>query len=220
MLAAAAVGEDQKGQHLLEARRLLEVDGADFEVENEDARGRLRADDVARELQRVHGRVAAHEADHGALDRGIEVAALHEIEVQPGRVQPGARRDHHVGDAPPIRPQVEAGHRAFGQVGGVLLVEAHPLGGARKVPATVDAGRVHRRSLGIVGGGADGVAVGDLRLVDEAVEDGQRARILQQRPRKTNEGLMAVVGRNGRGDAVDVRNRGGLPGDGPVRRRA
>ena len=46
---------------------------------------RFGADDVMRELQRVHGRRAAHEADRGPLDGRMEPQPVDELLVDAGR---------------------------------------------------------------------------------------------------------------------------------------
>src|SRR5215469_7302178 len=68
----AAVGEEEKAEHLLEVVRFLQMKCAELEINHEHACGGFGADDVACCFQAVDGGVTAHEADHGALDGGTE----------------------------------------------------------------------------------------------------------------------------------------------------
>jgi hypothetical protein len=99
MSGGAAVAEDQEREHLLELLRLLQVQRAEFEVEHQHLRVRFGAHNVPRLLEAVDRRIAAHEADHGALDRGIEAEVIENVEVEPRRVEAGAGRDQHMRDA-------------------------------------------------------------------------------------------------------------------------
>ena len=110
-----AVAEDQEAEHLLEVGRLLEVQGAELHADDEHARPRLGAHHVARELERVDGRVAAHEPHHRALHGRVEAQALHELEVDAGRreARAGDRDDvghvaRAVGDGYSLQPFVVA----------------------------------------------------------------------------------------------------------------
>ena len=49
--------------------------------------------------ERGHARVAAHEPDHHALDRGIEAEAAGEDLVKTGRSEAGAAGDDQVSDS-------------------------------------------------------------------------------------------------------------------------
>jgi hypothetical protein len=95
----AAVAEDKEAEHLFEFLRLLQVQRAEFEVEQQDFGCGLRTHDVARLLEAVDRRVTAHEADHRALDRGVEMQMIEDVEVEARRVQARAARDQHVRDA-------------------------------------------------------------------------------------------------------------------------
>src|ERR1700739_4812469 len=94
----AAVGEEEEAEDLLEVVGLLQVKCAELEVDHEHARGRFGANDVARGLEAVEGGVAAHEADHGALDGGAEAEVVDDIEVEAGGVEAGAGGDEDVRD--------------------------------------------------------------------------------------------------------------------------
>ena len=67
-IGRASIGEDEESEQLLELVRLLHVERAEFETEDQNLCVRLGADDVVRRFERVDGRVAAHESDHGSLD--------------------------------------------------------------------------------------------------------------------------------------------------------
>ena len=68
----AAVAEQQEAQHLLELPLFLQMQAGKFQVDHQHLGVRFRADDVARQLQRVHRGEAAHEADDGAFDRSAQ----------------------------------------------------------------------------------------------------------------------------------------------------
>ena len=71
-IGGAAIGKDGEGEQLLQILGLLHVQGAELEREEQDFGFGLGAHDVARGFERVDGGIAAHEADEGALDGGIE----------------------------------------------------------------------------------------------------------------------------------------------------
>jgi hypothetical protein len=79
--------------------RFLEVQRADLDIDDQNPRLGLGAHDVARQLQRVDRGVAAHEADHGALDRVLQAAAGYQFEVYARRGKAGAGCDDQMGDA-------------------------------------------------------------------------------------------------------------------------
>ena len=111
----AAVAEDQEGQHLLQVVDLLQVQGAELQADHQHPRLGLGSDDVAGELQRADGRIAAHEADEGALDRRVEPAALHQLKVQARGGEAGAGGDDQVGDALQVLAQPQPLHRPLGE---------------------------------------------------------------------------------------------------------
>ena len=61
---------------------------AKFDADNQDLRFGGRAHDMMGELQCVDRRIAAHEADDGALDGGIEPAAPINSRSMPGAERP------------------------------------------------------------------------------------------------------------------------------------
>ena len=101
----AAIGEDEEREHLFELVGLLKVERAEFEVEDEHLCLGFGADDVMRGFERIDGGVAAHEADHGALDGGREAEMADDFEVQAGRVEASARGDDDVGDGAALARQ-------------------------------------------------------------------------------------------------------------------
>src|ERR1700737_3832546 len=64
------------------------MQGAKLEVDDKHSRGRLGANDVASELERIDGGIAAHESDHGTFDRARKPEALDEFEIGPGGEKP------------------------------------------------------------------------------------------------------------------------------------
>jgi hypothetical protein len=95
---SAAIGKDQEGQHLLQILRLLQMQGAEFQVHDQNLRVGFRAHDVARKLEGIEGRVAAHEGDHAALDRRTKPKDGCDLHIQPRRIEAGAGGHNQVGD--------------------------------------------------------------------------------------------------------------------------
>ncbi len=140
----AAIGEEQEAEHLLEIVGFLQVQRAELEVHHEHARVRFGADDVARGLEAVDGGVAAHEADHGALDRGAEAEMVDDVEVEPRRVQAGAGGDEDMRDGAALcgRDLQVVDERAAHEDGGEALEDLHALRGVGEAAADVDLVRV------------------------------------------------------------------------------
>ena len=103
-----------------------------------------------------------------------------------------------------VRAEIELGHRLDGEPRGVLLVELHALRGAWESTARVDAHRVDRRALRVCGRRKDRETMGDLGLRGQAIEDGARARPIEEGAREPHEGIVHVVRWHRRGDAIDV----------------
>src|SRR5829696_9977398 len=101
------------------------MQGAELEVDDHDHRRRLRTHDVAAELQRVHGRVAAHEADDRAFDRGLEAASPDNLEIEAGRRKPGAAGHDEMAYAPLVLAELQLVDRAGGQDGRMHIEEPH-----------------------------------------------------------------------------------------------
>src|SRR5579863_3437115 len=135
----APVREEQEGEHLLEVLSLLQVERAEFEIENEDGGVGSGSDDMARGLERIHGGIAAHEADHGALDRGAQAEMMDDVEVEARRVESGARSDDDVRDAAAlIAGDGQLVERAARELRGKTLEELHAARSIRKSAAHVE----------------------------------------------------------------------------------
>ena len=96
--SGGTIGEDEEREYLFELVGLLEVERAEFEIEDDDTGLGLGADDVVGGFEGVDGGVAAHEADHGAFDGGIEAEVVDDFKVEAGRIEAGAGGDDHMGD--------------------------------------------------------------------------------------------------------------------------
>ena len=121
-----------------------------------------RADDVARCLRCVDGGVAAHEADHGALDRRREAEVIDDVEVEAGGVEAGAGGDEDVRDAGALGGgEGEVIERLAGERRGEALEDVHALGGVGEAAAGVELVRVDGELGGLGGalGGENGVAM-------------------------------------------------------------
>jgi hypothetical protein len=66
---SAAVREKKEAEQLREVRGLSKMQRAKFQIKDQNAGVRFRTDDVARKLERVNRRIAAHEANDCSLDR-------------------------------------------------------------------------------------------------------------------------------------------------------
>ena len=92
----ASIRENQKRQHLLQLRRLLKMQRAELQIQQQHTRLGLRANNVVRRLQRIDGRIAAHEADHGPLHRRVQSEMIHHFKIKSRRIEPGARSHDHM----------------------------------------------------------------------------------------------------------------------------
>src|ERR1700738_218594 len=168
---AAAIGEEEEGEDLLEVLGFLHVQGAEFEVEDEDTRLGRGADDVVRGLEGVDGGVTAHEADHGALDGGVEAEVPHHVEVEAGSVEAGAGGDEDVADgAAFLRREGEAIERALGQARGVALEGGHAAGRGWEAAHDVEVFGVAPVSVRGRHGLDEGLAVFDTRTTRHAAK--------------------------------------------------
>src|SRR6185437_6200598 len=103
---------------------------AKFQAEDEHSGVFNRSYDVVRGLERIDGCVAAHESDHGALYRRIELQVCDHVEIEARRIKPGARGDQDVGDgAALLLAEVELVERASRQPRSVALECLHAAGG-------------------------------------------------------------------------------------------
>ena len=201
----AAIAEQQERQHLLEVGGFLQMQRTQLDVEDEHARMRLRAHDVARQLERVDGGIAAHEADHGALDRARQLAALDHLVIEAGRREAGATGDQHMADAVALGAELQAFDRGLRQLGRVPLEAAHARGDIGEIAAQIEALAVDGLAFRPVARRQTGIAVLDAGFIRHALEQQAVAAVaVEQRLRKAAEGVVHVVRRHGRGDAVDV----------------
>ena len=183
------------------------MESAELEVEDEHARGRLGADDVAGELEGVHGGVAAHKADHGALDRRAQAEVVDDLEIEPRGIKAGAGGDDQVSDGAAFGGgQSEAIEGATRQGGSSRLVDPHAVRGRRKAATLVERAAVKLRAEARVRGVEReyGVAVRDAGARGYATEQLRGAFIVQQGRAKLDEGLVDVVRGNSSADAIDV----------------
>src|SRR5258708_19716834 len=102
------------------------MQGAKLEVNNKHSRGSLGANDVARELQCIHGSIAAHESNHGTFDRARKPAAFDEFEIEAGRGEAGATGYQQMGDAVALRSELQTIDRGFRQRPPLLFEHPHP----------------------------------------------------------------------------------------------
>lgn len=192
------------------------MQGAEFQIEDEDGGVGLGADGVAGDFEGVHGGVAAHEADGGALDGGAEAEVVDDFEVEAGGVEAGAGGDDDVRDGVAfLGGDGEAIEGAASERGGGLLVDFHAVGGGRKAAALVEFAAVE--GGGVVGVGGvereDGVAVIDAGAGGDAAEEQGGALVFDELCAEVDEGLVDVMGGDGGADAIEIgRGAGGMGG--------
>ena len=167
--------------------------------------GRIGPHDVAGEPQGGDRRVAAHEADHRALDRGVEAAAPHQLEVDPGRREPGAGRDDQMRHVARGFAEAEPIDRGGGKLRRLDLVSAHALGRRGQVPQRVEAVRVDRFVAARSSRREARPAPRDLRARHHALEQEARAPVAQEPRREAHEGPVDLVCGGRCRDAVEVR---------------
>src|SRR5581483_10912363 len=63
-----AVCEEQERENLFQIIRLLHVQRAELQIQDQDLRVRFRSYDVMRRFQCIDGCIASHKADHGAFN--------------------------------------------------------------------------------------------------------------------------------------------------------
>src|ERR1700688_2406816 len=146
------------------------MQGAKLEVDNKHSRGSLGANDVARELERIHGGIAAHESDHGAFDRARKPAALDEFEIEAGRREAGATGNQQMGDAVALRSKLQTIDRSLRQRWRVLFEPPHARRGVREITPRVETVGIDAIVFQLVAGREERVAVLDPRLAGHAVE--------------------------------------------------
>src|SRR6476619_8424665 len=118
------------------------MQSAKLEIDDEHSRGCLGANDVARELERIHGGVAAHESDHGTFDRARKPTTLDEFEIEAGRGEARATGYQQMGDAVALRSEMQTIDRSLRQRGRVLFEQPHARRRVGEIAARVEAFRV------------------------------------------------------------------------------
>src|SRR6478736_5287147 len=118
------------------------MQGAKLEVDNKHSRGSLGANDVARDLERIDGGIAAHASDHGTFDRARKPAALDEVKIEAGRGETRAAGYQQVGDAFALRSELQAIDRGLRQRRRVLFEQPHARRRVGEIAARVEALRV------------------------------------------------------------------------------
>ena len=134
---AAAVAEQQEAQHFLELPLFLQMQTGKFQIDHQHLGVRFRADDVARELERIDRSETAHEANDGALDGRRKAAVLHDVEIESRRGEPGAACHDQVGDRAALRCDVERGDGLASQGQRRLAIQRHARAGGREVATEI-----------------------------------------------------------------------------------
>src|SRR5258706_1755167 len=181
------------------------MQGAKLEVDNKHSRGSLGANDVVRELEGIHRGIAAHESDHGTFDRARKPAALDEFEIETGCGKAGATGYQQMGDAVALRSELQTIDRGLRQRRRVLFEQPHARRRVGETAARVEAFRVQAIAFGQIAWREARVAVLDPRLAGHALEQQRIAPVMtKQRLCEAAKGVMNVVGRHRRRDAIDV----------------
>ena len=189
---------------MLELGSLLEVERAEFEIEDDDAGAGFGADDVVSGFEGVDGGVAAHEADEGSFDGGVETEVIDDLKVEAGGVEAGAGSDDDVGDGVAFRLRKGEVVKGFaGQLGGEALEEFHAAGGDGEAAGNVEIFGVFPDAVFSGKRIDEGVAVLDGGEAGHAAEEIARGSSGEHGDGEVNEGVMDVVRGDGRGDAVD-----------------
>src|SRR5262245_59255659 len=123
---------------------------ADLDIYDQRTRARLRTDYVSRKLQGSDSGVAAHEAYHRALDRGLEPASRHDLEIDARCREACACRDDQMRDPCSIFSLEQIVDSLLRQPGCGLSEHFHARGGAGKSAASEDCGRIKRRAIRII----------------------------------------------------------------------
>jgi hypothetical protein len=168
-----------------------------------------------RRLERIDGGVAAHEADHGALDRRVEPEMIDNFKIETGRVEARAGSDDlHAsqmprsslfGESQPVERGARQLRRESAQrtsCGGLwtgkvsLLIDLFSASFQRAV-SRWEAGFTNEKRCSMA------------REARHALEEISRCAFRKQAGGKGDEGLMHVKRGNRGGDAIDVGCRHG-----------
>ena len=167
---------------------------------------------MARGFESVDGGVAAHEADHGALDGGIEAEVVDDVEVEAGRVEAGAGGDDDVGDAAAlVCGEGEIIQGVLCELRSEALEKFHAARGRREVSGNVDLLRVAPRTVRSRDRVNKGIAVLDCGEARHAAKEIAEGSLIEQIGGEVDEGAMHIMLRDGCRDAVDVCGRHSVP---------
>ena len=200
----ATIAEKQEGQQTVEVLRLLQMQSAEFETDDQNFRLGRRAHDMPRELQGIDRRMAAHEADDGALDGRRKAAAAHDFEVHARRGKAGACRNDEMRDLLRLGTELEPIDRLGAENRRFRLISAHALRRRRKLAEPIEAFAVER----IIGARPRrreaGPAPLDLRARHHPLEQQARIAIAQQIPGEAHECVVHFVVGNGGCDTIKI----------------
>jgi len=124
---------------LLEVGRVLQMQGAKLEVDDEHSRGGLGTNDVTGELERINGGVAAHESDGSTFDRARKPTTLNEFEIEAGRREAGATGYQQMGDAVALGSKLQTIYRGLRERWRVLFEPPHAHRRVGEIAARVEA---------------------------------------------------------------------------------
>jgi len=154
------------------------MQGAKLEVDNKHSRGSLGANDVVRELERIHSGIAAHESDHGTFDRARKPAALDEFEIEAGCGEAGATSYQQMGDAVALRSELQTIDRGLRQRRRVLFEQPHARRRVGEIAARVETFRIEAIAFRQIARRKTRVTVLDPRLDGHALEQQRIAPIV------------------------------------------
>ena len=199
------VGKKQERQHLLEVLCFLQVQRAELEIKAQDACPGFGTYDVARRLQCVDGRVAPHESDHGAINRRVQSEVIHDIDIQPRRIQTRTAGDNHVRDALPLgQAEGKLVERAGGQARRKLLKDAHAPGCIGKISDHVEVLRIAPVELAVPDRFQERVAMLDGRHAHHALEQVALRAFGKHALGKRDECVMHIMPGDCSGNALDM----------------
>jgi hypothetical protein len=156
------------------------------------------------ELERVNGRVAAHESYHRALNRIFEIAQPDDFEIDAWSRKPGARGNDQVGDFLVRRLREEPIDRLRCQARRFFVVFAHAGSCRRKIVDGVKSLIVERFIEAGLGGTQRRPAASNVRSSSHSFEKKPGASILYHAVGKTDERGMDVVVGGGNAEAVQI----------------
>ena len=201
----APIAEQQEAQHLLELPLFLQMQAGQFQIDHQHLRVRFRSHDVARQLQRVHRREAAHEADDGALDGRRKTRVLHDVEVESRRGEPGAACHDQMGDRVAFRRDVERADRLTRQRQRRIAIQRHARAGGWKVAAPIEPLAVEDVIARLRSWREERIAMLDVGQIGHAVEQRAAPRIGQRGAGEVHELGVDVILRNRGADPVEPR---------------